>query len=199
ASGTGIYYATRDSIFYNDIASVENAAIFFKNVRSIIPLGQMRLLVSDTEFKTFYIDMISGYMRVIELRRTAGSNSHEHLVVYSGIDLDSNRYLVSSTNGLLIFNSNSNTFSYPIMYYNGKLLENQQSITNLYKDKQDVVYMNHADGIYFMDEAINNMRFVRNYSYGKESLPDSDIRNFAEDETGKIWMATTNGIATLDL
>src|SRR5690606_22281212 len=27
ASGTGIYYATRDSIFYNDIASVENAAI----------------------------------------------------------------------------------------------------------------------------------------------------------------------------
>jgi putative methionine-R-sulfoxide reductase with GAF domain len=87
----------------------------------------------------------------------------------------------------------------PVIYYDGRPLENQPSISSLYKDDDGNIYMNHADGIFFLGGGADFIQYFRNYKYGNEQLPSNEVRNFAEDEAGNIWMATTNGIARLNM
>ncbi|HYE56004.1 MAG TPA: GAF domain-containing protein, partial [Chitinophagaceae bacterium] len=61
------------------------------------------------------------------------------------------------------------------------------------------IYMNHADGVFFMNSGTAFIQYFRNYRSGNVQMPDNDVRNFAEDELGNIWMATTNGITRLNM
>jgi ligand-binding sensor domain-containing protein/putative methionine-R-sulfoxide reductase with GAF domain len=184
-----------DSIYCYNYHHQRLWAVYMKPTYSVIPYAPGQVLVSTTGYKTFCVDMNTGQTLSLSADDPA---LLEWLVVFEAIMLDANRMLVSSNKGLLEFDTQTRRLSKKIFYYNGRPLENQQTVRQLYKDETGTIYMSHADGIFFMQRGAA-IQYIRSYRYGNVAIQDNDVRNFAEDEQGDIWMATTNGIARMDM
>lgn len=191
------YYGKGDSVFCYNTKTRFYRSFYLRNLSTLIPLTATTALASTGEFKTFYVDLESGSIQPPSM--TDAQMGSLPLQVVSGLVVDSTRMLLVSNLGLLEFNFHYKQICAPVFFYNGRLLENQKSTTCLYKDKSGTVYMNHPDGIFFIHRAGNVIQYFRNYRYGDIVMPDNNVRNFAEDEQGNIWMATTNGIARLTM
>lgn len=171
-------------------------AVAIDNIYSVIPLNDHELLVSTRRFQTFYVNLNNSAPVLL------GEGSDpigENLVLHSGLKLKDDHFLLGSNKDLLQYNVKTHTVSKPIFYTDGQPLENQRSITSMYKDETGDIYLNHADGIYLLNSNADFIQHFRNYRHGSERMPDNDVRNFTEDENGNIWMATTNGIAQLNM
>lgn len=167
------------------------------SINTVIPLNDDQLLVSSIRYKTFLINIATRAIKLLG----SGSNNvlGENLVVYSGLQQQPGQYLLTSNRGLLLYAIETGNITEPVIYYDGRPLENQPSVTALYKDDDGTIYMNHADGIFILGGSTDFIQYFRNYRYGNEQLPSNQVRNFTEDEKGNIWMATTNGIARLNM
>jgi ligand-binding sensor domain-containing protein/putative methionine-R-sulfoxide reductase with GAF domain len=195
-AGANTFFGNNDSILVYRQGS-ELTAVPLPNVYSVTLLNERELLVSTRRFQTYYVNIDAGVPTLL------GSGTKDpigdNLVIHSGLQLKDDNFLLSSNKDLLQYNARSHTVSRPVFYTDGRPLENQQSITSLYKDETGDVYLNHADGIYLLNSNAGFIQYFRNYSHASEKMPDNDVRNFAEDEDGNIWMATTNGIAQLNM
>lgn len=172
-------------------------SVNIESINHVVPLNDDQLLVSDVRYNTFHVNIATRAIRLLE---SPNNNiSGDHLIVYSGLQQQPGQYLLTSNRGLLLYEVETGNVIRPVIYYDGRPLENQSSVTSMYKDEDGNTYMNHADGIFLLGGGANFIQYFRNYRYGNEQLPSNQVRNFAEDEEGNIWMATTNGIARLNM
>jgi sensor histidine kinase YesM len=107
--------------------------------------------------------------------------------------LSANTNLICTSNGILQYNSLTNSFSILPIYYKGEFLYTKKSITIAYKDNQNTVYLVSNDGIFILNQQQSNIVLLRNYTSNHTTLPN-DIRDFSEDSEHNIWMATTEGV-----
>ncbi|HEY0679941.1 MAG TPA: histidine kinase [Chitinophagaceae bacterium] len=194
-----LFFGNGNSVFRFDQQSKKTISIFIGNINNVIPLTAKDLLVSTALFKTYYVNLEKSEKILIGTGKNKEPAFGNNLVLYSGLKQKDDRYLISSNKGLFHFNTGTQSVNRPVFYYNGRLLENQQSTTFLYSDGRGSIYMNHADGIFFMNNSADFIQYFRNYSYANEKMPSNDVRNFSEDAGGNIWMATTNGILRLNI
>ena len=69
----------------------------------------------------------------------------------------------------------------------------QMLITNVYKDKRDNIWLGHSHGLTLWDLKKDTL-----YNIDKETgLCDNIIRGFVEDDLGKIWVTTSNGLSVI--
>jgi ligand-binding sensor domain-containing protein/putative methionine-R-sulfoxide reductase with GAF domain len=176
----------------NQVDSVNIASI-----NKVIPLNDDQLFVSDIRYNTFHVNIATGAITLLDPVRN--NVTGDNLILNSGLQQQPGQYLLATTRGLFQYNVQTGWFSRPVIYYDGQPLENQPSVKSLYRDDDGNIYMNHADGIFFLRGSTDFIQYFRNYSYGNEKLPGNEVRNFAEDETGNMWMATTSGIARLNM
>jgi ligand-binding sensor domain-containing protein len=196
--GDILFFGTRDSILSYNLQTKQIAIARVGFIYTVVPLNTDELLVSTRRFETFYVNMKTGLVQLLGTEQNKKSPIGNNLIVYSGAVLQNGRYLLCSNKGLFEYDCRGCIMKQPVFYHNGRPLENQQSITAFYKDNDGTVYMNHADGIFFMKNS-SLIQYFRNYRSGEIRMPDNDVRNFAEDEKGNIWMATTNGISRLNM
>ncbi len=77
--------------------------------------------------------------------------------------------------------------------YRWTQLYKQMLITNVYKDKNDIIWLGHSHGLTAWDLKKDTL-----YNIDKESgLCDNIIRGIVEDDHGKIWLTTSNGLSVL--
>ncbi len=84
----------------------------------------------------------------------------------------------------------------PIIYMGNKQ-GNQQfkqmSISNVYKDSRDNIWLGHSQGLTLWDLKKDTLYYI-----DKESgLCDNIIRGIVEDNNSKIWVTTSNGLSVL--
>ncbi|HEX5651904.1 MAG TPA: histidine kinase [Chitinophagaceae bacterium] len=193
-----IFFGTADSLYRYHYGKKQLSAIAVRPAASTIVLNDSVLFVSTTSFQTTYYNILTGEKQV--LYTTNKNNPLErHLNLFKSIALDDVRYLLCSNKGFLEYNGLTRVFSKPVFYYQGRLLENQSSARYLYKDPDGIIFTNHADGILFMPGKRVPIQYIRNFNDGNSTLPNNDVRHFAEDEKGYIWLATSNGIARLNM
>jgi len=69
----------------------------------------------------------------------------------------------------------------------------QMVITNVYKDKREGIWLGHSHGLTLWDLKKDTL-----YNIDKENgLCDNIIRGIVEDDHGKIWVTTSNGLSVL--
>ncbi|HEX2630604.1 MAG TPA: two-component regulator propeller domain-containing protein, partial [Chitinophagaceae bacterium] len=193
--GKNHFYSRGDTVFRHNTETGATHSFYLKKVGGVVPLTVNTVLASTHEFKTFFVNLLTG--EILSPPMTHPELAKGPLHIYSGLMVDSSRMLLRSNIGLLEYNFIYKQVCAPIFFYNGRLLENQKSTTRLYKDSFGTVYMNHPDGIFFINHASNAIQYFRNYRYKDVQMLDNNVRNFAEDGEGNIWMATTNGIVKM--
>lgn len=196
--GNEIYFGKGDSIYCYSYDDKRIRSAGFKKESRVLPVGKYELLVSTSDFKTFYINMVTGMVKPLNPMPAQSASYNKHFFVFGVSPLDDHRFLISSNSGLMEYNCTSQSFSTPSFYLNGRRLDNAQSSTYMYNDPHGTIYMSHAEGIIFMNGRTKGIKYLKSYSDGKNQWPGNDVRNFAEDGDGNIWMATTNGITRLN-
>lgn len=191
------FYSKGDTVFRYNTATGATHSFYLRKVGGVVPLTANTALVSTHEFKTFFVNLLTG--EILPPPMTHPELAKGPLHIFSGLAVDSSRMLLRSNIGLLEYNFIYKQICAPIFFYNGRLLENQKSTTRLYKDSFGTVYMNHPDGIFFINHASNAIQYFRNYRYKDVQMLDNNVRSFAEDGEGNIWMATTNGIVRMTM
>ena len=123
--------------------------------------------------------------------------NHQY-IRYIEKDKEGNMWIASAGNGLyeIIPSTKNNGKNYIIKHFtlNDKLIGNR--ITALHSDKRNRVwYSTENDGISFIENEIPSNISITT----KNGLPDNSIRCMKEDNYGKLWIGTANGIATIDI
>jgi ligand-binding sensor domain-containing protein/putative methionine-R-sulfoxide reductase with GAF domain len=196
--GTRKFFGNNDSVIVYE-GSRQLKIIAIENIHSATPLNENELLVSTRKFQSYYVHLQQDAPVLLGTEAGEKEPIGDNFVIHSGLQLKQGVFLLCSNKDLLQYDTRTHTVRKPVFYADGRPFENQQSITALYKDEAGDVYLNHADGIYLLNSDADFIQYFRNYRYGTEQMPDNDVRNFAEDEDGNIWMATTNGIARLNM
>lgn len=194
---SGIFFSTTDSVFYRQHGAAPMALTRFKSLRSIIPFSPTEFLVSTFNFETYHVSMPGG--KWTRINRPPDDPNPERLLLFTGEPINPDEWLLASTEGLFVYRVSSKTISKPSIYTNGRLLQNQGTITHLYRDEDGSVFMNHSDGLYALIKGASQLFYVSDYQHENSRLPDNDIRNFTEDANGNIWLATTMGLAVLNM
>ncbi|MBC7851664.1 MAG: histidine kinase [Chitinophagaceae bacterium] len=190
--GENYFFGSNDSVICYQSSSKTIKTASISNIVSVVPLSTTEALVSTYQYKTFYVNF---HQQVVKKIVASDSN----FVIYHGVRHGNNSYLLSTNLGFYHLQLSSLTLHTPVLYHDGQPLENPASTTLLYSDQGGNLFMNNANGIYLLSQKNGFIRYFRNYQWGSNKMPANDVRDFAEDDEGKIWMATTNGIVRLDV
>ena len=194
-----LFLATADSIYSLNLQTLQEKVTAFKRVASLTALSGNRVFTSNQELKTFIVQPGEPGNQKITAQQFAGSGQTDFMRIFNGVPLGNEQYLLTTSRGLLHFDSHSGLFSEPILYYRGEKLANTLSGRRIFQDDEGTVFITLADGVAFYHPHRKGIQYLRNYSDGNTSLPHMDIRSFAEDDQGNLWIATLNGMARLHL
>lgn len=195
-----LFFASADSIYSFDLVKRQLTSLNFRHrVQSFVALSGNDILISVSRFRTYYANFDTRSVREIEASEMGTAANIKFILVYNGIRIKQDQYLLSTTQGLFEFDYCNLKFRKPVFYYRGDRLNNLLSVRWLFKDEDGLIYMTHADGIVFYNPQVSGINYLRNYTSENASLPDIDVRSFAQDSKGDIWIATLNGLASLDM
>lgn len=194
-----LWWGTSDSIFTYPPATQKEQSFFFKAKFYANAISSNRVIISTTAYKSYELNTLTGKITNLQLSNPSPVYNDRDFVVFKSVPMNGHSLLLSSTKGLLIYDTVTLSITKPAFYFGGQPLENQATIKALHKDSNGIIYLCHADGIFLLQSQKKGIQYLRNYHYGKIKIPENDVRSFAEDEQGHIWMATTNGMAKLNM
>lgn len=98
-----------------------------------------------------------------------------------------------TTNGLLMIDITNNKKQW--FYGNRKKTQQfkQNQISNVYKDKRDIIWIGNSDGLIIWDQKKDTIYYF-NKSNG---LCDNSIKGIIEDDLNNMWITTSNGLSIL--
>lgn len=199
-SSNNLFFCTNDSIYSFDLRSKKILALPFKNSFSIVPLNDNELLVTNWDSKTFHLSLYNSSVDELKPVEIPGFSKNNFIRIFSGVLLNDNRFLLATTWGLLYYDMCTRKFTVPVIYNKGsEFLLNNSAIRRLYRDNEGTIYMAHPEGISFFSPMQNPIHFLKSYKWKDVSMPDIDIRSFADDEKGNTWLATLNGLSSINM
>jgi putative methionine-R-sulfoxide reductase with GAF domain len=193
------FLGTADSVYTFNAHTKSKSTFYFQSKYSLNPVGVTKVLVSTRGYKSFELNTVSGTLKYLQLPVPVPGYKDRDFIIYNAVAIEGTSFLLSSNKGLLIYDTISSKISLPVFYYAGQPLQNQPTVKALYRDKAGTIYLCHADGIFMFQSGRKGIQYLRNYRYGDTKIPENDVRSFTEDEKGRIWMATTNGMASLNM
>jgi ligand-binding sensor domain-containing protein/putative methionine-R-sulfoxide reductase with GAF domain len=199
-SGNYLFVSTTDSLYQINVATGSKTAVSFRSLFFMLATGNDELVVSNWDAQTFIINFSTGRQRpVFPKDINGGAISAKLLRFFGGSFVSEGRFLFASYNGMVEYNAANKTFQHVSIYHQGRPLVTNNNSRFFYRDKNASLYFTHPDGICFFNSSVPVIQHIREYSWHGTSLPDMDVRGFAESGNGKMWIATVMGIAALDM
>lgn len=194
-----LYFTTRDSLHLVDMRSGKVKSIPFRAAFYILGIGESELLVSNWDSQTWRCNFSTGERKEVLPNDIKNAPKAVFVRLFGGVQMKASRFLLSSNTGVVEYNNLTKQFSQPVIYHKGRPVTSNTSIKHFFHDDNGNVYMTHADGICFFNSNAGIIQHIRDYSYHGNNFPDIDTRGFAEDNAGRVWIATVAGIALLDM
>jgi len=197
--GNHLFVSTGDSLHRIDINTWHIASVPFQSVFFMMAVSRDEILVSNWNIQTFLINFNTAELKQILPNDIQGPVATRLVRFFGGGVVKDDRFLLASYYGMVEYNSSSREFKQVLLYHNGRPLMSNNNSSLFFKDHNGNVYLTHADGICFFNNAGTAICHIREYSYNGISLPDMDVRCFAEGSNGKMWLAMVTGIAALNI
>jgi ligand-binding sensor domain-containing protein/putative methionine-R-sulfoxide reductase with GAF domain len=194
-----LFLATADSIYSLHLQTLQLKATPFKRIAGLTALSGNRVFASNQDLKSFIVQPGEPIIQKISAQQFEAGGQTDFIRIFNGEPLGNDQYHLTTSRGLLIFDSHTGMFSEPILYYRGEKLANTLSGRRIFRDTEGTLFITLADGVAFYKPNNKGIHYIRNYHFGNTSLPHMDIRSFAEDHQGNLWIATLNGLARLHL
>lgn len=197
--GSHLFLSTGDSLHRVNIQSGQVSTVPFRSLFFMLATGNDELVVSNWDAQTFIVNFSTGKSSQVLPADIKGPAATKLVRFFGGGLINNDRFLFATYNGMVEYNSSRKTFGRTVLYHSGRPLMSNNNSRYFFRDNNGNVYITYPDGICFFNSTENPMRYIREYSWNGISMPDIDVRCFAESNNGKIWFATVTGIAALDI
>jgi len=198
--GSTFFFAAADSLFsYNTSTGV------LKRLRGRIPfainaINDHKILFSDWSFTSFWVDFEEKTMKPVHAGNLFQPGENKYFFTNDLVVLDENNFLITTQKGLLRYNNQKDEFKKMILFHEGHMLEDMESLTSLFMDSKRNIWASFDQGLIYFQADNENLGLMRNAFPGNDKLKwNNDVRKFAEDEKGNIWFVTVNGFNYWDL
>lgn len=187
-----------DSVIVADLSGNRIASWPLKGKLGVADAGNGMLFIPCADFKTRLMRISDGSVSIVKVPEQKTGSPYVDFILLHAIQFEPNKLLLSTNKGLFLWDSKLQQFSIPSFYFNGETLRNPSLSRYLYKSADGTVYICHADGIFSCNPGQNGIQYLKNIIDNGSGITESDVRSFTEDEKGLIWMATTQGMASID-
>jgi len=129
-----------------------------------------------------------------EFRRATIAYGKNIGYTYQLTDFKKDILLGYSNEGLFLYNCRNNTVSFPDRK-SGLQQHSCHLYHCLYTDSRGLIWLGTMDGLNVYNPADNSTKSF----FEKEGLVNNSIRSVIEDDLGRIWVSTSNGISRIDI
>lgn len=150
--------------------------------------GQIYEIIADDN--TFHAK------KYFDLKSVTGSASYIHELSQ---DSHGNLWIVTEKSGLVVVQFSSKEIMQHVPEEGNPHSAPALSLRTVYCDDHRVWVGTYTMGVYFIDPRIKKFELYQRNPLVKESLRDNNVRAFAEDKEGNIWIAGNAGIDRLDI
>ena len=169
------------------------------DVRKLFALTEDRVLLAYWSGDTYWYDFKEGSVTRIDIGKELKTVSNFYFRVQDVIQLNNQEYLITSVNDFLSYNIVTDHFRKLKLSMDGKPLQYKDVFTDLYIDREKNVWGVFDYGLVYFIAEEGHFGLLRNSETDIKKTWSNQVRGFAEDEKGNLWMATTNGFAYFDL
>lgn len=131
-----------------------------------------------------------------DLKPATGSASYVHKLSQ---DVRGNLWIVTEKSGLVVIQYGSKEIIQHIPEEGNPYSSPALSLRTVYCGDHRIWVGTYNNGVYFIDPRIKKFELYQRNPLVKESLCDNNVRAFAEDKEGNIWIAGNAGINKLDI
>ncbi len=209
-AGRGIDDGRKTNTLYFQVADSLEAyqlttGLFLKtlpvdNVRKINALSDSLVLVSTWSGILYLYNFSSGKIKLLDMSKYLSHVQDYFINVFQALKVSNEKYMLATNKGLLEYNIITGNFRQMKLFHNGTPLEGSLAFNDIYFDQHGsawIVYSNY--GLINFKLSAGEIGLVRNYETDFSKAWDNNVRNFAEDEKGNLWLATVNGFAKWNL
>ncbi len=193
-----IFFSNSDSVFSVDLVNRSRVSLKGKDNYGYYSLSRNQLLLSTWNNISWWYDFANKRITPVKLNDKPKKENGFFLV--NGIEkINEKEWLLVSTEGVYRFNIESGLFRKLKLYNKGKPLQNDRSITNLYFDRHQNIWMIYEYGLITFKPNQETIGLIRNFEPDPGKAWNNNVRNFMPDEKGNLWLGTANGFAYWDL
>lgn len=127
--------------------------------------------------------------------RIGPPSGHNLGYAYFIVQFDKNKLIGSSDAGLFIYNCIDKTISFPDRENETIFQHDNHICHSIYIDSRDLIWFGTQDGLY----VYNPTDDITQSFHEKDGLVNNAIRSIIEDNLGKVWVSTSNGITCIEI
>lgn len=191
-SGNCFFYRVSDTIFRRELGSDEKQFVNFYSIRSIKALNENEIVVSNWENKSWYYNFSNQRKLPLQL-----SDDDSFFIIFDALHKSGTSYFLATFSGLFLFDTVTEKLTEVNLSLDGNTFP-QQRINALYKGKDQAIWAGLEAGLIYINDSDKTFHFIKSQSGSRSRGFTSDVRNFAEVENGKLWLATTHGLTLWD-
>lgn len=170
------------------------------DLNSFRALDEDKVILSSFNNYSYWFDFKTNTVTKIDIGKGLGGQSSFFLRIHDVGQLNADEYLISSIQGLLLYNARTDRFRKLLLFAEGKPVQHMDLINFMVVDSlKNVWLVYHYNGLIYFRATEGQMGLLRNAEIEESRSWHNSVRNFAEDENGNLWLATLNGFAQLNL
>ncbi len=180
-AGHSLFVTVGDTLYRHRLIDGTVQGRVFSEFRKVTALTADRAVVSDWRNKSWLYDFESDLLRPLSL-----STGDPFLTVYGALRHTDDSFYLATSRGLMVLDLRQATLR-PLLLLN----ESRQVVVQRFN-----ALFRTADGAIWMTTNAHLMRFHENEGTIRFNEALTDVRGFAADNEGRLWLATVHGLAS---
>ena len=179
-----------------------------KNIRYTLPLHSISRIVTLSEnFVLLNGIRIStllyrlGDKKPVALLSLLDKSSRKYplLFVYDAAEMEKDKYLLPTNCGLFLLDLSTLRLRKVNLFADGKPLQNEGSMRNIYIDPEGMAFLTHETGILAFHTRKSVIGLIRNFKSEPGQGFSNQVNSCLYDNQNNFWMATERGFTKWDL
>lgn len=183
-----LFYNSNDTLWRQNLENSETDFVHNPQSMNVFAVSSDEVIYSNWENKAWYYNF-----KTKDKKRITLGDTDAMMIVFDVLQANPGEFFMASLRGLLIYNPASGTCRKVKLEFNGQDYFVQQ-VKALERGPHNRIWSSTEGSLIYFNYSKSNFNYTRNGHANSEVDYVSDVRNFAEDGEGNIWLATVNGL-----
>jgi hypothetical protein len=193
------FFASGDSIFALNIETHHLLSLPANDLEKVFPISGDLHLVTTHRAISFWYDFSAHAITPVNTGIAHGKEGTNFLYISAAQQLDTDHFLLTSHSGVFELSLPARSFRCLRLYYRGKPLELTPLYNSISIDNGKTAWLTYGGGLVSFKAGQETIGLIRNQETDPEKAWLNNVRNFAKDEKGNLWIATSQGFGYWNL
>lgn len=198
--GSTLFFSSQDTLFAMDTRDKSVLAFpWDKEQGRIHAISDHEVLMTLRGNQSIWMDYASQTFTEVNIGVTTSNGMEDFFYVRDVLPIDEDRILIASHSGLLELNKPKREFREVILYNKGLPLTPSPFFYDLFRDRNQKTWLLHLRGLVSFSMEEETIGMIRSMNTNGQNVWQNNVRNFAEDSEGSIWLSTSLGFGRWNL